>query len=424
MVRVALDVTPLLGARTGIGTFVHELVTGLAAIHPDPLRGEENGRDDRPIDLRTFAVTWRGRNAVDGSRHLRPMPARPLRAMWLRADHPTIECWTGPVDLVHGTNYVVPPSSGAVELVSVHDISFLRFPELCTSDTRQYTKLLHRALARGAHVHTDSRFVADEVMGYLGWPPDRVHVVALASTVVPEAAEAPDSNSDPHSNFETKVPELIRGRPFVLALGTVEPRKDHAALLQAFALIATSLPDLQLVIAGKDGWGIEPFQRALAALPPAFRSRVHRLGYVSSSLRFALLKSASVFAYPSIYEGFGLSPLEAMAFGIPVVATDAGSLPEVLGQAAEFVPVGDPAALADAIERVMTNQARRAFLQDAGRQRSALFTRDAMTTNFARLYSDLVDRGRQDHRFGAPSPLRFESPQGPSSDRQAGSEDR
>ncbi len=413
MVRVALDVTPLLGARTGVGTFVEELVTGFRSVEAEvapKAKLESNPETDlnnEAINLRTFAVTWRGRNTVTGLSRTRPMPARPLRALWLRFDHPTIEHWTGPVDVVHGTNFVVPPSSTGAEIVSVHDITFLRFPEFCTSDTQEYPKLIRRALRRGAHIHTDSRFVADEVIGYLGCPPDRVHVVPLASSVGPAEQDlttaAPNQSmmSDERdfllgrheldSNNSEAVPASFRDRPFVLALGTVEPRKDLPTLLRAFALIASSLPDLQLVVAGQDGWGTDAYERAFASLPVSIRSRVHRLGYVSNWLRRALLESASVFAYPSVYEGFGLSPLEAMAFGIPVVTTDAGSLPEVLGQAAEYVCVGDAAALAAAIERVLTNESQRKVLKQQGPQRAALYSRDLMIANFSRLYRDLAD---------------------------------
>ena len=104
------------------------------------------------------------------------MAARPLRALWERADHPRIDWWTGPVDVVHGPNFVAPPSR-APTLATVHDLTPVHFPELCTSDTRQYPALLRRALKRGTHVHAVSAFVRDEVCTLLDAAPERVHVV-------------------------------------------------------------------------------------------------------------------------------------------------------------------------------------------------------------------------------------------------------
>ena len=167
-VRVAIDVTPTLGQRSGIGHFVSELVEGIG-------RAEADG--GRPIELVPYAVTFRGRGSAT-TRQRGPMPARPLRAFWTRADTPPIEWWTGTVDVVHGTNFVVPPARRAAALVSVHDLTPVRFPELCTPDTLQYPGLIRRAVARGAHVHTDSQFVADEVCDWLNIDTDRVHAIA------------------------------------------------------------------------------------------------------------------------------------------------------------------------------------------------------------------------------------------------------
>jgi glycosyltransferase involved in cell wall biosynthesis len=195
-----------------------------------------------------YAVTWRGRERVrsvvpaEVAARTRPMAARVLRALWRRVDGPPIEWWTGPVDVVHGTNFVVPPTRDAGAVVTVHDLTPVRFPELSTPDTLQYPALLRRALRRGAMVHTPSAFVASEVVELLGAPAERVRAVHHG---VP-----PVDAGDP-----ARGRALAGGERYVLALGTVEPRKDLPTLVAAFDAVAAEDPDVRLVVAGPDGCG-------------------------------------------------------------------------------------------------------------------------------------------------------------------------
>jgi glycosyltransferase involved in cell wall biosynthesis len=302
------------------------------------------------------------------------MAAQPLRQLWRRVDWPPITWWTGKVDLVHGPNFVVPPARGAAELVTVHDLTFIRYPELCTRDVLQYADLIPRALRRGAHVHAVSEFVAAEVVEAFAVDVDRVHVVANGV----DSITAGDAGS---------------GRTFagsdryVLALGTIEPRKDFPLLVDAFDMLAGDDSDVRLVIAGQDGWGTDKFEAALARA--THRDRIVRPGFVDDHTRADLLAGARVFAYPSRYEGFGLAPLEAMAAGTPVVATRTGALPEVLSDAAVFVEPGDSGALTEALHALLADTADRDELVAKGRNRAALYSWDACADGVVRLYGHL-----------------------------------
>jgi alpha-1,3-rhamnosyl/mannosyltransferase len=174
---------------------------------------------------------------------------------------------------------------------------------------------------------------------------------------------------------------------YVLALGTVEPRKDLPSLLAAFDAAAARLPDVRLVVAGPDGWGQPAFDDALART--VHRDRVVRVGWVEDPVRAALLSGAWAYAYPSLYEGFGFPPLEAMAVGVPVVATTAGALPEVLGDAARLVPPGDTDALAEALV-ALDDDAERAALVERGRRRVGRFSWDACADGLTALYRRAV----------------------------------
>ncbi len=360
-VRVALDATPLFGNKTGVAMFTFGVLEALVR-RPD-------------VDPVAYAVTWRGRGelgqlAPPGVALARsPMAARPLRWAWKRWDLPPIEWWTGEIDVVHGTNFVVPPAREAAEVVTVHDLTPMRFRELAQAATLAYDDLIRRALQRGALIHTPSTFVADEVIDHFGTSPDRVCVVAEG---IPDL---PDAETD-H--------DVTGGAPYILTIGTVEPRKDHPTLVRAFDLVADDDPDLQLVIAGPEGWGAQALTDAIVV--SRHRDRVVRLGYVDDHARASLLRGASVFAFPSVYEGFGLPPLEAMRAGVPVVATEAGSLPEVLGDGALLVPVGDIDALAAALDEAAHDGVTRLRLAEAGRGRALLFSWDRCADGLVALY--------------------------------------
>jgi glycosyltransferase involved in cell wall biosynthesis len=373
---VALDATPLLGHPTGIGVFCRDALTALAE-RPD-------------LVVQAFAVSWRRRAGIDAqlptgvSARQRPMPARPLHAAWARADLPPLEWFIGPVDVVHGTNFVVPPTRRAATVVSVHDLTPVHHPELCNPATLAFPGLIRRAVARGAWVHADSAFVAAEVVEAFAVDPSRVRVVH------PGVPALPSPGPGARGRLDASWP-VLAGRRFVLAVGTAEPRKDLPGLVDAFDALATSDDGLALVLAGPPGWGEDALlgavQRATA------KCRIVRTGWVDDNTLAALFDQAAVVAFPSRYEGFGFPPLQAMQAGVPVVATVAGSLPEVLGDAAVLVEVGDTGALAAALERVLGDDELARRLVAAGREQAARFDWGDCAAGLEQLYLDAASAG-------------------------------
>jgi glycosyltransferase involved in cell wall biosynthesis len=371
MLKVALDATPLRGARTGIGEFCFR---ALEALVP---RGD--------LEVGAFALSRHGRQAITG---LVPagvgvlglpgpgVPARLLNASWARWPFPPAGLYTGKVDVVHGTNFVVPPARRAAMVVSVHDLSPWHFPQWCRPAARAYPDLVHKAVKRGAWVHTDSQFVAGELVDALGMPEERVRTVYLGTS-----APARSARTGPRPGL---LPDWVTA--YVLALGTVEPRKDLPTLVAAFGRAAGARPGLALVIAGPEGLGTPALQEAVAACPA--RDRILQLGWVDEAARDGLVAGATVYAYPSRYEGFGLPPLQAMAAGTPVVATGAGALAEVLGDAAWLVEVGDADALAQALETLVDDTGVRQALAGKGLERAGHFTWDACAAGLATLYHE------------------------------------
>jgi len=363
--KVALDATPLLGPRTGVGHYVAGLAEGLAEL-PGP----------EPEEVALVPFTWRGtgdlpRVAPAGPRlrhGRRRVPARLLQAAWARMAFPPVEWLAGRVDVFHATNFVAPPARRAAVVVTVHDLTYLRYPEMVTAASARYRDLVPRALRRGAIVCTPTAAVADEVADAYRLPPERLVVTSLGVGPAWRAATPPD-------------PAWLAGRGlperYLLFVGNREPRKNLPTLLTAYRdLLASRVPggvagppgDLPpLVLVGPPGWG-EALD--LAGLPP---EAVRTPGYLPEDDLARVVAGAAALACPSWYEGFGLPALEALACGTPVVAADLPALREVLGDQAELVPPGDATALADALARVLDDPGGEPA-RAARRARAAAFT--------------------------------------------------
>jgi glycosyltransferase involved in cell wall biosynthesis len=327
-----LDATPLLGPRTGVGRYVEHLVRELARLDS--------------LELVATAFTLRGAGALPAAvpagvqvRH-RPAPARALQAAWDRLELPPVEWLAGRADVVHGTNFVLPPLRRAAGVVTVHDLSYLRFPETVAAASLRYRTLVPRGLRRAAVVLTPSEAVAAEVRAEYGLG-DRV----LAT---PLGVDAGWFDATPMPAAEL----AARGLPerYLLFVGNVEPRKGLPALLDALRLLHEDDPGTPpLVLAGPPGWG--PALET-AALPAG---AVVSAGYLDTADLRRLVAGAALLAYPSVYEGFGLPPLEAFAAGVPVVASDLPVVREVTGELAALAPVGDAAALAAAVRATLAD---------------------------------------------------------------------
>ena len=361
---VALDVGPLVGARTGIGQFTANLLDALRALDPAPT---------------ILPYVLSGRAPLQAGVRRLPYPARGALAAWGHVDWPTARRALRGADVVHGTNFVVPPT-GWPTVVTVHDCSPITRPDLVHPVVRAFVPVLRRAVARGAWVHTPSQYVADQVVELLGAAPARVR--AIAHGVAPVGPRPASATPWPAGL------ESLRDRRYVLAVATREPRKNLATLVRAFGPVAARLPDVHLALVGPPGSDDEAIRSAVDALDEPVRLRVVVHGYVADDVRTTLLAGAAMLAYPSIDEGFGLPLVEAMAAGVPVVAARAGALPEVAGDAALLVEPADVDALAAAMMTVLTDIEQRAVLIARGHANIARFSWAATAAAMVELYRD------------------------------------
>jgi len=317
--RVGFDATPLLGPRTGVGRYVEHLAGALAS-------------SDR-VDLAGVAFTWRGRADLAGalppgvSAVGRRAPARALQEVWARVDAPPVEWLAGNFAVFHGTNFVLPPLRRAAGVVTIHDLAYLHLPGLVSATSLRYRELVPRSIRRAALVLTPSRATADAVREAYPIPADHIAVTPLG--VDPTWLDTPPPD---------KAWLAARGLPpiYLLAVGTLEPRKGLDVLVTAYRNLLADVPDAPpLVLAGGAGWGDQP---DVAPFP----DRIVLPGYVDAADLRAIVAGARVLAFPSRYEGFGLPPLEAMAAGVPVIASDLPAVREATNSLVRLVPPDNP----------------------------------------------------------------------------------
>ncbi|MCU1344785.1 MAG: putative glycosyltransferase [Acidimicrobiia bacterium] len=355
-VRVAFDTTPLVGAPTGVGEFV-----GLAAA----------ALSERPdCQLVRYVLSMRAPRPGPQVRWLRYPASLAVRA-WRFSDVPNARRSLHGVDVVHGTNYVAPPT-GLPTVLTIHDCSFVTRPEGCRAVVRAFAPVARRQIERGAWVHTPSQYVAAEVRQY--FKTDRIAVIAHG---------APDVGALPP-------PARDASKPMVLSIATLEPRKNLARLVEAFGLVHQQLPQARLVLAGGAGKDLERVTSAISALDPKAAAQVTLTGWVNHQQRYQLLAEASVLAYPSLDEGFGLPLLEAMACAVPVVASNAGAIPEVAADAALLVDPSDSEALAKSLLVALTDDGARAGLIERGAARVAEYSWARTAEQLVGLYEKAV----------------------------------
>jgi glycosyltransferase involved in cell wall biosynthesis len=363
-VHAFIDAAALGSGRGGDETFVRGWLKGLAAHAGPDDRFGVLVRNEGLLAAVTPALTGAGARfravttarGASGVRHF--TVGLPLRL----AQSPRPE--------VVWTQAHAPVWSPAPVILSVADVAFLRHPEHYRPTTRTRLRALVPLQARrAAAVHTVSEFSRQEILEFIGLDEERV-------VVVPPAVEAPATvGPDDAASVDRELADAGLHEPFVLYLGNLHPRKNVARLIDAFADAHRQggLAGHQLAIAGARWWGGGAEQEAARRAPPG---SVVFLGRVSEPTRCHLLARARLLAFVSLYEGFGLPPVEAMAAGTPVLAASAGSLPEILGDAALFVVPTDCADIAAGLARLAHDDSLRQRLVPLGRARAGLYSVD------------------------------------------------
>lgn len=285
--------------------------------------------------------------------HIAHTPIDPLWLirLWYRAGIPLpVEWLSGRCDIFFATDFALPPTCTSNTVLLIHDLSYIRVPAAAYPALKAYLdSVVPRSVKRAAHLVVNSQATKADIVELYGVNPDKITPLTFGISPIFKPS------TQPRSAVTALFPALER--PFILAVGTVQPRKNYIRLIEALKIIRQNGLDVNLVIVGGKGWLSDPIYQA--AQHPDMASSVHLLGHVGDEELSLLYSHAACFAMPSLYEGFGLPILEAMACGTPVITSNSSSLPEAAGDAGLLCDPYNVESIAAALTRILTDTSLR-----------------------------------------------------------------
>jgi len=374
-VRLLIDYRPALRERTGVGEFVHELAKALS-------HGARTPHDGVAPTVTLFTSSWKDRPAAALAVEMPAakiadvrVPVRGLVWAWNRLEWPPVEWLAGTHDVVHSQSPLLIPSTRAAQVVTVHDLDFLRHPEQMSAEIRRdYPALARAHAARADAVIVSSQYAAGEVRRELDLQPSRLHVCPPGR---------------PHWSEDVWRRRQAGDRKHILFMGTLSLRKNVGTLLEAYARLLARVPNAPpLVLAGHRTPASARWE-ARCGQPP-LKGHVTITGYVDTGQRNSLYADAVMLVLPSYEEGFGLPVLEAMACGVPVIVSSRGSLPEVSGPAASPIDPDDAEAFTAAMQALL-DPAAAAAAADRGRSQASRYSWDACAAAALTAYASAME---------------------------------
>lgn len=378
--NISFDATPLVGDLiSGVGWCEAYLTAALRKAHP-----EQSYRFEYFTLRSPEEKVRRIRQFCDVTTELRPARFSPLlyRAMTNIVPVPYSAFFGNWADITHFFNYIVPPAVHGKAVVTVHDMVVRAYPETMRTRTRLMLETgLSRSMARADAIVTDSDFSRREIAKYYPQFAEKVHVVPCGVDTERFQPASDEKIAEVRKKFALDT-------PYFLYLGTLEPRKNLVRLIEAYSLLRSDRGDCpELVLAGGKGWGYENIFEIVHMLH--LEQHVKFLDYVPSADMAALYSGAFAFVFPSIYEGFGMPPLEAMACGTPVLTSKAASLPEAVGKAAVLVNPNDIEAIEHGMMLLLDDDALRARLVRMGHRQAARMSWENAAEKLWQVYEGL-----------------------------------
>ena len=374
--RIALDAIPLVEAKTGIGHYTDALAESLARIH----------RDHQYELLSPFDFTFDACNGKPANLSKRFIPVRSVFRKWWLVGLPSL-LQISPVDVFHGTNYCIPVFAPCPSVVTIHDMSLLA--QSSTHETANVVRGKRRVpiMARRASlIIAPSEWTKQEIIKYLGTRPEKIRVVYEAARDKMMAW--------PSSKYQSIIDRHQIRQPYLLYVGTIEPRKNLLTLIRAYdELLKTTPHRPQLVLCGGRGWLDNEVFKLVTDLK--LEDQVRFTGYVDDTDLPGLYSAAEIFIYPSLYEGFGLPPLESMACGTPVITSNVSSLPEVVGKAGLMHDPNDYRALTANIAKMLGDRSTYEHFSCAGLEQASHFSWDRAARETQAIYDEVFEKWHQ-----------------------------
>jgi glycosyltransferase involved in cell wall biosynthesis len=365
--RILVDYRPALRARTGVGEYIRRLVQAYTASRRDELTLFTSSWKDRPAP--TLGAELRAA-VVD-----RQVPVSILNYLWHRHEWPPVEWLAGRIDVVHAAHPLLIPSRHGAQIVTIHDLFFLDHPERVRDEIRRdYPRLAPDHARRADAIITSSVRTERLIVERLGVAKDRVYCCPPGAPTWMTLGRA--ANVPPNG--------------YALLLGTLEARKNIGVVLDAFTRLAHSGPTPKLVIAGSATPDAAGWLARIAQSP--LKDIVEYVGYVPDDRREALFAGARMLLLPSLEEGFGLTALEAMSAGVPLLASNRGSLPEVVERGGLLIEPHDVDGWASVIERLAGDETMARDLACAGLERATAFSWEGTAARLAEAYRDAMAR--------------------------------
>jgi glycosyltransferase involved in cell wall biosynthesis len=377
--RIGIDITSALTQGGGIGRYTRELIHTLVDIDQENQYQLFSAKPPK-----NFPVA----NPVPQHAHVTFCPTnideRWLYRLWYRLRLPLpVQLLTGSLDLFHSPDFVLPPVSGGIPtIVTVHDLSFLHYPDTFPPKLVDYLqRVVPWSIGRSTHVLADSVATRDDLVNLWHVPENKISVLYCG---VHEQFQ-PITDSEKITTVRAKY--NLGESPYILSVGTVQPRKNYKMLIQAFKPVAEKMPH-HLIIGGGKGWLYDGMLAEIERL--GLNGRVHFIGFVDDEDLPTLYSAAALFVLPSLYEGFGIPLLEAMACGVPIISSNASSLPEVVGETAVLLSPLRPNAWTAAMLQLLNSANQRSKLVAGGFRQVQQFTWDQAARQLLNLYSALL----------------------------------
>ncbi|MBK8906122.1 MAG: glycosyltransferase family 4 protein [Anaerolineaceae bacterium] len=378
---IGIDVTSALTQGGGIGRYTRELVQALATV--DDQNNYRLFSAKPPAQLPVPDPLPQTKNF---SHQPAPLDERWLYRLWYRLRLPLPVQWVaGQLDLFHSPDFVLPPVNGRIPtLLTVHDLSFVHFPHVFPERLVNYlNQVVPWSIGRATHILADSEATRQDLLSIWQVPPEKVTVLYSGVHERFQPVEDAAMVTAVRQKYQ------LHDWPYILSVGTLQPRKNYQMLIRAFAALADKVPHHLVIIGGK-GW---LYDEMLAEVERQdLTGRVHFIGFVDDADLPAFYSEADLFAFPSLYEGFGLPLLEAMGCGTAVLTSNSSSLPEVAGDAARQLPPQDEAAWTETLHTLLLDADLRHQLVQAGFAQVRRFSWKASAQELLKIYQHVVQR--------------------------------